>query len=416
MPEPPARLPSPARRGPRARLRSATGFALQGLGSAPQRAWLALLGVALGAASVVALVLLGQGLEQQALDELRGLGTQVVSAALMPRQGAAAGPQRKQPLREALAAAVAALPEVEQASEVVSLSCPGSADPSFSLSAVRPELARILGLQLAGGRFLHALDGAEPWVVLGAQSARQLALQPGRDRRTVAPGAELSVCGRVMRVAGVLAPMSAAESMLPVALDQGLLVSGVLGRRIDPVAAPAHLVLRLRPGVSPLDFEPRLMALLGELTGQDVQVTSARRLLDLRRRQAALMTRFLAALGAISLLVGALGILNVMLVAVLARRREIGLRLAVGADDIDIGLQFLVESALLGLAGGALGLAVGLGAGWGVALWAGLPLVVLPGSVGLGLGPALAVGIAAGLYPAWQAARLAPVTALRAAD
>jgi putative ABC transport system permease protein len=403
------------RLGPR--LRSAWGFAAQGLGSARQRALLALLGVTIGVAAVVALVSLGKGIERQALNEFETMGTQVISVMLTDRDPglpalnkvSAAASQRKPLDSEALVAAVAALPEVELASEVASLPCQESAATHHSLQAVRPDLARILGLKLASGRFIHALDGHELWVVLGAQLARQL----GEGGHRMEPGAVLALCGRAMRVAGVLAPMSVSEAVVPIPLDQALMVSARAGRRIDPRAVSSQLALRVRPDVSPIEFAPRLSARLAELTGQEIQVTTARKVLELRQRQAASTTRFLAALSSLSLLVGSLGILNVMLMAVIERRREIGLRLAVGADDLDIVLQFLFESVLLGLAGGAAGLVLGLAAAGGITSVAGLPFVITPASVALALGISLAVGVASGLYPALQAARLPPVEALQ---
>jgi putative ABC transport system permease protein len=417
-------LPLEAARRPWPRLRSALGFACQGLCSARQRALLALLGVTIGVAAVVALVSLGRGIERQALDEFRALGTQVINVTLLDRPsgpGAPKGPSgagpRKPLAGEALVAAVAALPEVELVSEVASVSCRGAAETQHPLNAARPELERILGLAFTSGRFMHALDRNELWVVLGAQAARQLGRQAGQPQDPgspgVQPGAVLSLCGRTLRVAGVLAPMSAAEAVVPMPLDQGLLVSMQAGRRIDPQALAAQLVLRVRPQVSPLEFAPRLSAWLEDQTGQEIQITTARKVLELRRNQAAAATRFLVALSGLSLLVGSLGILNVMLMAVLERRREIGLRLALGADDLDIGLQFLCESLLLGLAGGAAGLVLGVGAA-GVAAWAaGLPFVVTPSGMGLALGISVAVGACAGLYPALKAARLLPVAALQ---
>ena len=226
------------------RLRSAWGFAAQGLGSARQRALLALLGVTIGVAAVVALVSLGKGIERQALSEFETMGTQVISVMLTDRDPglpvlkvSATMSQRKPLDSEALVAAVAGLPEVELASEVASLSCQESAATHHSLHAVRPDLARILGLKLASGRFIHALDRHELWVVLGAELARQL----GEGGHRIEPGAVLALCGRAMRVAGVLAPMSVSEAVVPVSLDQALMVSARAGRRIDPQTVPSQL-------------------------------------------------------------------------------------------------------------------------------------------------------------------------------
>ena len=125
------------------------------------------------------------------------------------------------------------------------------------------------------------------------------------------------------------------------------------------------------------------------------------------------MTYLLAGIAAVSLLVGGIGIMNIMLVSVTERTREIGLRLSLGARDIDVLLQFLVEAIVLSLAGGAIGIALGFGASFGLGRVMGWSTLVTSNAVLMSFGFAAAIGVFFGFYPARKAARLDPIEALR---
>ncbi|HEX3530390.1 MAG TPA: FtsX-like permease family protein, partial [Thermoanaerobaculia bacterium] len=176
-----------------------------------------------------------------------------------------------------------------------------------------------------------------------------------------------------------------------------------------------EIVVRLKDGVSGEETSPVLRDLLDRLHGGtgDYELVVPEALLAESRRTQRLFNVVMGCIAGISLLVGGIGIMNIMLATVLERTREIGVRRAVGARRTDIRFQFVVESFAISLIGGLAGVVVGLGIARGVALYAGWETVVTGASILLSTGVAMAVGLASGIYPATRAAGLDPIEALR---
>jgi len=224
----------------------------------------------------------------------------------------------------------------------------------------------------------------QPFTVVGVLSSKGQSSMPGQDQDDTVVIPYTTMQKRVLGVQHVSSLTISAEDGAPQA-EMTAAIADLLRQR--------H---RIRPGDDD-DFSVRTME---EFASMLTSTTTT-------------MTYLLASIAAVSLLVGGIGIMNIMLVSVTERTREIGLRLSVGASDLDVLLQFLVEAIVLSLAGGAIGVAVGFGASWTVHTVLQWSTQVTPGAVALSFGCAAAIGIFFGFYPARKAASLDPIDALR---
>jgi putative ABC transport system permease protein len=190
------------------------------------------------------------------------------------------------------------------------------------------------------------------------------------------------------------------KRLLGVTHVSSITVSAADGVSLDRVAQEIALLLRDRHRLAPADEDDFMVRTQTEMTSVLTSTTDT-------------MTYLLAGIAAVSLVVGGIGIMNIMLVSVTERTREIGLRLSIGASDVSVLTQFLVESVVLSLAGGLVGIAIGLGLSSGVTYFLGWPTAVTPQSIVMSFGVAAATGVFFGFYPARKAAALDPIEALR---
>jgi putative ABC transport system permease protein len=375
-----------------------------GLRTRKLRAGLSALGIAIGVAAIVAVLGLSSSASAGLLNEISALGTNLL--VVQNGQTISGGTAE---LPKTAPAMIARITEVTHVEETGSVSgdvyrnalIPSIETNALSIDAASLGLLRTVGTTVAQGSFLSAATADEPVAVLGAAAAQRL----GIDR--VYSGERIWADNRWLYVAGILEP-----AVLTPAIDSSVLVGFPAAEKyLGFDGHPSTIYVRAQNShVNTVDDLLAATANPENPSGVDVSQPSAA-LVAQADAQGAFDDLFLG-LGAVALLVGAVGVANIMIISVLERRSEIGLRRALGATKGHIRVQFLAEAVLLALIGGAVG--VGTGA-LVTAVYASTKheLVVIPALAwGGGVGAAIVIGAIAGLWPALRAARMSPTQAL----
>lgn len=395
------------------------------------RAALTMLGIMIGVAAVITLLAIGDGVTRFVTDQFVGLGTNLV---FVVPGGEQFGPPGSDTLVESsltmrdaeLLADVTLVPGVQGVAPVLFANLDlqvGGTVYRTSVRATTPDMGPIRGYEAARGRFISEEDyqAHSRVIVLGPETAQ------GLFPADVDPlGADVRIRGIPFRVIGILEPKGAGSfggsqddlAFVPLTTAQErlfdrrsqrtgkplldmILLQAVDGTAVDDVTIDATQLLRQTHNITFRDEDDFLI-----LTQQDF--------LSAFGEVTAVLTLFLGAIASISLLVGGIGIMNIMLVSVTERTREIGLRKAVGARRLDILGQFLTEAVILALLGGFLGIVLGSAGATLVHLFVPeLDTSITPDSVVLAVGFSAAVGLFFGIYPATRAANLHPIDALR---
>ena len=373
------------------------------------RTALGLVGIAIGIASVIAMISTGEIATAEARRQFEALGTDIVT--IEAKSG------RREPgiaLDDALALAdevssiAVAAPVIRGGGDLIHA---GRRVGDGSSQGVTASFADINRLELAQGRFLSDLDAGSFWCVVGSEVAAAIRRTGTLD----VLGAEIDIGGRFYRVLGVLRSMEENYGLsFDVEANRSVFVPIVSIWQTVPDAKIELAIARSAPGIHHEDAVRDVTAWFRERAPDlKLKVTSAKQLIEQMQSQLGLMTLLLGAVGSISLIVGGIGVMNIMLISVAERRREIGVRRALGASRADIQRQFLMESVILTLTGGLFGLAIGSGATWGICRFTEWEFFVSTLSVVVGLGVSSAVGVFFGLQPAYQASRLDPIVALQ---
>jgi putative ABC transport system permease protein len=395
-------------------------IALKALNRNKMRTALTMLGMIIGVGAVITMVALGNGAQQSIESQIQSAGTNVI----MVNSGnwSVGGVRQGQGMANTLipddATAIRDLPGVQyvapgvdQGAQIVA----GNQNWFTRISGTDVDLPLIRSWGVASGQFFTSED---------VRSAAKVAVI-GETVRTMLFGEEVDPIGQIIRVrnqpfkvVGVMAPKGQSamgqdqddavfapyttvqKKFRGITYIQNITVSAASADNVEKVRADIEVLLRVRHKIQPGDNDDFMVRTLEDIAAVRTEATKT-------------MTGLLASIAGVSLLVGGIGIMNIMLVSVTERTREIGLRLAIGARGRDVLMQFLVEAVVLSLLGGTIGIGLGYGLSRGLTQFLQWPTFVSPDAVAISFGFAAGIGIFFGFYPARKASALDPIEALR---
>jgi putative ABC transport system permease protein len=394
--------------------------ALKALNRNKMRTALTMLGMIIGVAAVITMVALGTGAQSSIEAQIQTAGTNmiIVQAGNFTQGGVRQGQGNASTLTPDDSAEIAKLPGVQYAAAGVNTRgqmVAGNQNWNTQLQGTDVDLPLIRSWNVDEGSFFTSIDvtTASKVVVLGSIVRDQLF---GPDVNPV--GQVIRIQNQPFTIVGVLASKGQSgggqdqddvafapyttvmKKIRGITFIQQVQVSAQSSGEVAVVADRISSLLRTRHKIQPGDPDDFMVRTMEEMASVRVQATQT-------------MTSLLAGIAGVSLLVGGIGIMNIMLVSVTERTREIGLRMAIGARSRDVLLQFLVEAVVLSLFGGGIGIAMGFALAQGVTLWQGWPTAVSPNAVLVAFAFAAVTGIFFGFYPARKAAALDPIDALR---
>jgi putative ABC transport system permease protein len=389
------------------------------------RSALTMLGIIIGVAAVIAMVGIGAGAQARVAEQIQSLGSNliIVLSGSVTSSGIRLGTGSQLSITEDDASAIAreipliqvAAPSVRGTAQVVY----GNLNWSTVIQGVTSDYFEARDWPVVDGRAVNPedVDGATKIALVGQTTALNLfgGSEP-LDQIIRIKKVPFTVVGVLSRKGQnswgqdqddvILIPISTAKKK-------------VLGRSQANPRAVGSISIKVRPDEDMVEAEDQIRALLRQrhrlqpFQDDDFWLRNLSEVLQTQEESSRVMTYLLAAIASVSLLVGGIGIMNIMLVSVTERTREIGLRMAVGARRRHILLQFLIEAVTLSLIGGIIGIALGLGGSRAISYFAEWRTLVNPESIVIAFGFAAGIGIFFGFYPARKASRLDPIEALR---
>ncbi|GAA5008250.1 ABC transporter permease [Actinopolymorpha pittospori] len=388
------------------------------------RSTLTVLGILIGIAAVILTVGLGLGAQTTISAQVDALGSNllIVTPGSTTTGGVRGGLGSASTLTQADAEALAdptVAPDVKAVAPIVQRRedlVAGSTNWTTTIVGTTPDWLSVRARTVSSGRFLTPQDVSDGGAVTVLGSSTATELFGPRDP----VGQSVTVNGIPFTVVGVLASAGSSaasneddQAVIPISTASARLVGGATAGSVQTIYVQAHGADLISAAYQEIDAELAALHRTTDPTSADYTIATQQSLLSTANSIARTLTVLLGGIAAISLLVGGIGVMNIMLVSVTERLREIGLRKALGATPRAIRRQFLVESSVLGLVGGLLGLGLGVVGALLLPRVISNPVTISPAAAVGALAVAVGIGVAFGVYPASRAARLAPIDALR---
>lgn len=394
--------------------------ALKSIGRNKMRSFLTMLGIIIGVGSVISMIALGEGSQKDIEGDVASLGTNL----LMVRPGSiqtggvrsGAGTRPSLTMKDVVRLENSATllryvsAEIRENCQIIA----GNSNWNTSITGVSPEYLLIRNYQIESGRFFtdRECSTRAKVAVLGKTVADELF--PDQE----ALGARIRIRNVPFKVIGVLAEkgqssMGNDQDDIIFAPDSTVLFRLSNGKTIHDISASVINAEQMGAAKKELTLLLRSEHRLAADAEDDFLIRDQTEIIEIASQVTDTLTMLLSSVASVSLLVGGIGIMNIMLVSVTERTREIGIRLAIGARPLDILAQFLVEAAILSVIGGFIGILSGLGCAWGVGKLLGVSMVINPTVISVTVLFTGAVGLFFGFYPARKAANLNPIDALR---
>ena len=393
--------------------------ALQGLIANKLRSALTMLGIIIGVLAVIVGTAIGQGSRQDVLKKIQALGSNTITVfSGQQRRGAVSFGQGSsqsltmkdvEAIRKNCPSVIAAMPQVQRSAQVKY----GNQNTSTSIVCTTPEYPQIRNFRVETGAFFTDKDvrGMRKVCVVGKTTAQNLF----GDAAPI--GKSLRIKGINFKIIGLMALKGAAlfgdpDDQIYVPVTTGMkMVFGV--DNINQIYAQVASLDRSAQAVSEIEAAMRKSHKLLPSADSDFMIRTQAEFMQTQNEAGQAFTYLLSGIAAVALLVGGIGIMNIMLVSVTERTREIGIRKAVGARNADILFQFLIESMTLSILGGLIGIAAGFSLSGIIGSALGWPTEIDPLWVGIAFFSSATIGVVFGVYPAYQAAQLDPIEALR---
>jgi putative ABC transport system permease protein len=378
---------------------------LQNLCYSKLRSFLALLGVLVGTASVVAMVLGGELATNEALKQFKSLGTDLLAVSMNLTDD-------NLTLQQALGLSHSdtSIVKITPYTQVFQSAVYEGTSLNGMILGVADSFAEIVNVKLKSGRFISFVDKYELYCVIGSSVYNKMKEISFKEPL----GQQLQISKHIFVIVGV-ADAWQENSFVNANVDEAIMVPLLTSTMMTDYTAINNLIIKLTPNANIPRVEEHLSSAINNIiSNKQITFRSAKELIAKMEKQSDILNVFLGLIGSISLIVGGIGVMNIMLVSVMERRREIGIRLAVGARRFDIGALFLSEAVLLSLVGGLLGVVIGIIIAYVISIiwqWQ-FTLYIWPPLAGFTV--SVLIGIFFGFYPAYLASKLDPIEALRA--